>query len=176
MSIGGRNPSFMKDTIVGSKETSDKQYKRKKGDLNGIRKRTNQEDTLIKKKLFVSSKRTTKTGRIPFHDLTTASNTTTISTKYTKLRIPITVMPKSQYKNNKAVSTHSSTSTFSNTKKTEPIEKENPVNKSRKSNELTEDTWAHNKSQGSINLITTKFLSSSVASTNIMDTLSLIHI
>ena len=170
MSIGGRKPSFMKDTIVGSKETSDKQYKRKKGDLNGIRKRMNQEETSTKKKLFVSSKRTTTTGRIPSHDFTTASNRTTISTKYTKLRIPITVMPQIQYKNNKAVSTHSSISTTSNAKKTQKIEKGNRVSKSRETNKLTEDTWAHNKSQGGINLITTKFLSSSVASTNIMDT------
>ena len=170
MSIGGRNLSFMKDTIVGSKETSDKQYKRKKGDLNGIRKRMNQEETSTKKKLFVSSKRTTTTGRIPSHDFTTASNRTTISTKYTKLRIPITVMPQIQYKNNKAVSTHSSISTTSNAKKTQQIEKENRVNKSGKNNDLKDDTWAHNKSQGGINLITTKFLSSSVASTNIMDT------
>ena len=79
-------------------------------------------------------------------------------------------MPQIQYKNNKAVSTHSSISTTSHAKKNQQIEKENRVNKSRKSNELTEDTWAHNKSQGGINLITTKFLSSSVASTNIMDT------
>ena len=97
----------------------------------------------------------------PTHHL----STTTTRNYNTKLRIPITVVPHYN-KKKKAVSSHSKFST-STAKKSfqKEVTNANKTKKSKHGDTTTTDT----KVKG-INFITTKFLSSSVASTNIMDT------
>ena len=141
---------------------------KKRKQVNDVRKRLSLNNS-TKKRLFV-----TPNTPIPSHHLTTTQ-------KYTKLRIPITVVPYIKEKPVSSSSAHSTFSTSSDVVKKKSFEKKvTKVNKTEKnnnksSNENDDDTATiinnnkDNKVNG-INFITTKFLSSSIASTNIMDT------
>ena len=141
---------------------------KKRKQVNDVRKRLSLNNS-TKKRLFV-----TPNTPIPSHHLTTTQ-------KYTKLRIPITVVPYIKEKPVSSSSAHSTFSTSSDVVKKKSFEKKvTKVNKTEKnnsksSNENDDDTATiinnnkYNKVNG-INFITTKFLSSSIASTNIMDT------
>ena len=137
---------------------------KKRKRVNDVRKRLSLNNS-TKQRLFV-----TPTTPMPSHHLTTTQ-------KYTKLRIPITVVPYIKKKAVSSSSSHSTFSTSSNVVKKKSFEKKvTKVNKTEKNNNKNsiddDDTTIINKDNkvNGINFITTKFLSSSIASTNIMDT------
>ena len=138
---------------------------KKRKRLNDVRKRLSLNNS-TKQRIFVTPTNTP----IPSHRLTTTQ-------KYTKLRIPITVIPNIKEKAVSSSSSHSTFSTSSDVVKKKSFEKKvtrvNKTEKNNNSNSTKDDdttTIIKDNKVKEINFITTKFLSSSIASTNIMDT------